>query len=233
MNNLATNGVGGVQQQNMDNMLQVMMMTKMMQGGGEEGGQSYNMVFASLLNAMAEKSARENSYQNQINNDFTNITEMILRPDLAMNNINSSTTSNVKVSEELISDNPEIENAIKTASKKYGVDEKLIRTIIKIESNFDPNVKSWAGAMGLMQLMPENVSHYGVTNPYDISENIDAGTRHIKDYLNMYDGNLKMALAAYNCGPGTMQKRGVSSMSDFNNLPLETQNYINKVGKYL
>ncbi|GAA0126989.1 transglycosylase SLT domain-containing protein [Clostridium sp. CTA-19] len=230
---MATDGVSGIQQKNMDNMLQVMMMTKMMQGSGEEGGQSYNMVFASLLNAMAEKSAREDSYQNQINNDFTNITEMILRPDLAMNNINSSTTSNVKVSEDLISDNPEIENAIKTASKKYGVDEKLIRTIIKIESNFDPNVKSWAGAMGLMQLMPENVSHYGVENPYDINENIDAGTRHIKDYLNMYNGSLQMALAAYNCGPGTMQQRGVTSMADFNNLPLETQNYIDKVGKYL
>lgn len=226
------NGVNEIQQQNMNNMMNVMMMTKMMQGGGEEGSQSFNMAFASLLNAMSEKSAGEINYQNQLNNsNMMNITDMILRPDLAMNNI--SNNINVNVNEELISDNAEIESAIKQASQKYGVDQKLIRTIIKIESNFDPNAKSWAGAQGLMQLMPENSAHYGVTNPYDIGQNIDAGTRHIKDYINMYNGNMQMALAAYNCGPGTMQQRGVTSPANFGNLPLETQNYIKKVQQYI
>ena len=83
-----------------------------------------------------------------------------------------------------------------------------------------------------MQLMPENVKSYGVKDPYNIEENIDAGTRHIRDYIKMFDGNIEMGLMAYNAGPGTMARRGVKSPSDLYKLPKETQNYVPKVLKY-
>ncbi|MBU5592061.1 lytic transglycosylase domain-containing protein [Clostridium sp. MSJ-4] len=129
------------------------------------------------------------------------------------------------IGKDLRSNNATIEEAIKGASKRYGIDEKLIRSIIKQESDFNPNTTSWAGAMGLMQLMPENVKEEGVTNPYDIVENVYAGTRHFKKYLNQFK-SLEMALAAYNCGPGTMARRGVDSIDKIDRLPSETRHYV-------
>lgn len=114
-------------------------------------------------------------------------------------------------------------------SQKYGVDRNLILSIIKQESNFNPNAVSSAGAKGLMQLMDFNSDAYGVTNPFDVDQNIEAGVKHIKDYLNMFDGNLEMALMAYNGGPGTMERRGVKSSSDLYKMPQETQNYVPKI----
>ncbi|WP_055071541.1 lytic transglycosylase domain-containing protein [Clostridium massiliamazoniense] len=144
---------------------------------------------------------------------------------------NNITTEKVEETSKL-STKERIERAINKASKDYGVDTKLIKAIIKAESNFNPNVRSSAGAMGLMQLMPENVKAYGVKDPYNIEENIDAGTRHIRDYIKMFDGNIEMGLMAYNAGPGTMARRGVKSPSDLYKLPKETQNYVPKVLKY-
>lgn len=123
-----------------------------------------------------------------------------------------------------------INNAITAASKKYGVDEKLIRAIIKQESDFNPNVKSSAGAMGLMQLMPENCKEDGVTDPFNIEQNIDGGTKQLKGYLKKYK-NTEMALMAYNAGPGTVQKRGVQSVNDLYKMPSETRNYVVKIMK--
>ena len=123
----------------------------------------------------------------------------------------------------------EIENAIESASKKFGVDANLIRSIIKQESNFNPNAKSGAGAMGLMQLMPFNCN--GLKNPYDVQENIDRGTSMIKDALDKYK-NIDMALMSYNAGSGTMQRRGVTSPDDLYKMPAETQNYVTKIKNY-
>ncbi|EHJ29948.1 transglycosylase SLT domain protein [Clostridioides difficile F665] len=125
-----------------------------------------------------------------------------------------------------------IENAVEQASKKYNVDANLIKAIIKVESDFNPNTVSSAGAKGLMQLMPENCRDLGVTNPFNIEQNIDAGTRHIKEYIDMFGGSIEMGLMAYNGGPGRMRSRGVESISDLYKMPKETQNYIPKVMKY-
>lgn len=127
----------------------------------------------------------------------------------------------------------EIYSTVEKYANKYGVDSNLILSVIKAESNFDSTVTSSAGAQGLMQLMPFNSEAYGVTNPYDIDENINAGVQLLKQYLDMYDGDTQMALAAYNAGPGTLQRRGVSSASDFYKLPSETQNYVPKIMGYL
>ena len=128
--------------------------------------------------------------------------------------------------------NARIDKAISEASKKYGVDENLIRAIIKVESNFNPNCVSKAGATGLMQLMPQYCDDLGVSDPFNIEQNIDGGTKEIKRYLDKYNGDVEMALMAYNGGPTRMAKRGVKSVADIYKMPKETQNYVPKVMKY-
>lgn len=112
---------------------------------------------------------------------------------------------------------------IDNAAKKHGVDANLIHSIIKMESNYDPNVTSHAGATGLMQLMPETAKTVGVTNRNDIAQNIDGGTNYFSKMLKEQKGDIRMALAAYNAGPGNVKKYG--GVPPFK----ETQNYIRKV----
>jgi len=125
-----------------------------------------------------------------------------------------------------------IYSAVNTAAKNYGVDSNLILSVIKQESDFDPYSTSGAGAAGLMQIMPENFSHLGIADAYDVDQNINGGTKLLKEYLDQYGGNTELALMAYNGGPGTMQKRGVSSAADLYKMPQETQNYVPKVMGY-
>lgn len=155
--------------------------------------------------------------------DDTNITSTI--------NDASSTIKASKINEESYNMDTIYKTVDKYASK-YGVDRNLVLAIIKQESNFNPNATSHAGAKGLMQLMDFNSEAYGLTNPYDIEQNIEGGVRHIKSYLNMFNGNLEMALMAYNGGPGTMERRGVNSSNDLYKMPQETQNYVPKVLAY-
>lgn len=130
------------------------------------------------------------------------------------------------------SSNLTIEEAVNNASRKYGVDRDLIMAVIKQESSFNPNATSHAGAQGLMQLMPGTARELGVTNSYDIEQNIDGGTRYLKSMLEMHGNSKQLALAAYNAGPGTLKKRGVDTVEEISKLPSETRNYVQKVMKY-
>lgn len=123
----------------------------------------------------------------------------------------------------------QIVEAVDKYSAKYGVDKNLLLAIIKQESNFSPNAESHAGAKGLMQLMDFNSESYGITNPFDIDQNVMGGTIHIKKCLDMFNGDVEMALMAYNAGQGTMERRGVTKASDLYKMPEETQNYVPKV----
>lgn len=114
-------------------------------------------------------------------------------------------------------------NIIREAANKYGVDENLIHSIIKMESNYNPKVKSHAGAAGLMQLMPVTAREVGVTDRYDIRQNIFGGTAYFSKMLKNQNGNVQLALASYNAGPGNVRKYG--GIPPFK----ETQNYVRKV----
>lgn len=104
--------------------------------------------------------------------------------------------------------NDQFDDFIAEASQAYGVDSRLIRSVIRQESQFDPNAQSAVGAQGLMQLMPGTASDMGVSDRLDPRQNIMGGTRYLAQQLATNDGNVVLALAAYNAGPGRVQRYG-------------------------
>lgn len=112
----------------------------------------------------------------------------------------------------------------KAAAKKYNVSESLLKAIAKAESDFNPNDVSSAGAIGIMQLMPETAAGLGVKNPYDPKQNIMGGAKCISLKLKEFNGNVRLALAAYNAGSGAVRRNG--------GVPSYCKSYVNKVLSY-
>ena len=103
---------------------------------------------------------------------------------------------------------PQVDAAIDAAAAKHHVDPNLVRSIIKVESNFNPRAVSRKGAMGLMQLMPATARDLNVRNPFDVEQNVDGGVRHFKELLDNFNGDVSMSLAAYNAGAGAVSRHG-------------------------
>ena len=120
-----------------------------------------------------------------------------------------------------------IETEIEAAAIRHNLDPSLVRAVIRVESNYRHDVVSHAGAMGLMQLMPGTAASLGVVDPFDIRQNIDGGTRYLRNLLDMFDEDLDLALAAYNAGQGAVRRHG--GIPPF----AETQAFVPRVQQYM
>lgn len=117
----------------------------------------------------------------------------------------------------------EVDAAIDQAAARHNVDPSLVRAVIKVESNFNPNAVSRKGAMGLMQLMPQTARQLNVTNPFDPEQNVDAGVRHLKRLMESFGGDVRLSLAAYNAGAGAVARS--SGVPNF----AETRDYVKRI----
>lgn len=172
--------------------------------------------------AVENQQAKIQSFENVLKNSTgVKFGDLLTRPVTKVNaNIYSA---QAETGAEKISTREQIKNIVFRAAKKHGVDEKLVNALIKQESGFNPNARSKVGAMGLMQLMPATAKGLGVTNPMDPEQNVDGGVKYLKSMLNKYNGNVILALAAYNAGPGAVDK--------YDGVPpyKETQNYVKSI----
>ena len=118
--------------------------------------------------------------------------------------------------------NPELARVIHSAAQKYAVDPKLVSAVAEVESGGDQNAVSPAGAVGVMQLMPDTAAGLGI-NPYDMKSNVEGGAKYLREMLDTFDGDVKKAVAAYNAGPNAVKAYG--------GVPpyAETQNYVTSV----
>ena len=142
--------------------------------------------------------------------------------------VSSARLSLVRPSQEISNtrERHKIEKSIQKAASKYNLSPGLIRGVIQAESNFRVDAVSRAGAQGLMQLMPATAKELGVTKPLDIEQNIDGGAHYLRKMLNRFGGDVKLALAAYNAGPGTVRKYA-------GNVPYrETIQYVDRVLRF-
>ena len=118
--------------------------------------------------------------------------------------------------------NPELARVIHSAAQKYAVDPKLVSAVAEVESGGDQNAVSPAGAVGVMQLMPDTAAGLGI-NPYDMKSNVEGGAKYLREMLDTFDGDVKKAVAAYNAGPNAVKAYG--------GVPpyAQTQNYVTNV----
>lgn len=124
-------------------------------------------------------------------------------------------------------DRRDLDALIEEQAREQGLDPLLVRAVVRAESDFDPRTVSSAGAMGLMQLMPGTASDLGVEDAFDPAENLKGGTRYLKMMLDKYGNNLERALAAYNWGPGNLDRARTGR------LPEETRTYIQRVRRFM
>jgi len=131
-----------------------------------------------------------------------------------------------KISSKVLDDMPladqNLSTLIEAAARKYKVDPKLVAAVAEVESNGNQNAVSSAGAIGVMQLMPDTAASLGV-DPYNKQQNVEGGAKYLRQMLDTFGGDTKKAVAAYNAGPGAVK--------DYGGVPpyKETQNYVNKV----
>lgn len=202
------------------------------------------MLKQSLLQKLNLTSSGINSVQNkQAEFEFSAILENFMKQSSG----SSDPSISVAALTPLLSSNPlpyspipfslskqtSFDSIIAETAGKYDIDAGLVKAVIHTESFFNSNAVSRSGAKGLMQLMDDTGRSLGVENPYDPEQNIQGGSKFLSFLLNKYQGNVEVALAAYNAGPGRIDRLGIATDAELRTrmaeLPEETQNYVNKV----
>lgn len=150
--------------------------------------------------------------------DFNNANKLSVKPEKG---------NNIKINSKALDRVEKFNDLIDEAAEKYGVNKKLIKSVILTESAGNPNASSSSRAKGLMQLMDSTAADMGVNNVWNPKENIHGGTKYLSKLLGEFEGDLNLALAAYNAGPGNVKK--YNGVPPFN----ETKNYIKRVNNYL
>ena len=151
----------------------------------------------------------------------------------------SSATDFDGVINQISSGSESLDDIFAEVADEYGVNLNLLKAVAKAESDFDTEAVSWCGAQGIMQLMPTTAESLGVEDPFDARQNITGGAKMLAYLLDDYNGNVSLALAAYNAGSGNVsdwisQNPDGSDELDKENIPFkETKNYVEKVNQYL
>ncbi|NTW05332.1 MAG: lytic transglycosylase domain-containing protein [Peptococcaceae bacterium] len=203
---------------------------------GVQDGLKEGSEFDDILSSMLEKSFSEG--EKPLNSTITpglrtrSTSDYILNIKASIkNNIqagfyqgvyNKPSTISYKV-EGTVSASKDLKLLVEQAANKYGLSPKLLDAVVRSESDYNIKAVSTSGAMGLMQLMPDTAEYLGVKNPFNPRENLEGGARYLKSLIDKYNGSIKLALAAYNAGPSTVDRyRGVPPYP-------ETIAYINKI----
>lgn len=212
-------------------------------------GMIQNLLSTGGQQAVQQRAMQLQNYVNNVNNPTVNIPNKVLTSDETIQpfqevlkstaqsqfgslltnqpitNVQAQISQPVELRDYAQTTKPQLLSMVSQISKRHGVDEKLVKAVIQQESGFNPKATSHCGARGLMQLMPSTAKTLGVKDSYNPVQNVDGGVRHLKWLLSKYNGNVILALAAYNAGSGAVDK--------YDGVPpyAETQNYVKSILK--